>query len=200
MMILQTLGLQLFLTAISAVLGAGVLLWLQTKYERVKLLRGIEEEVQQNLYTVGKVGTLVYEQQDPKVATRYKYYDNIYRAVMADSPILYTRLLKGISPVPDAYRDIAQLQSLGGVVQPSASVNEFLKFLENLEDELIESGNVITEIQQDSLFYQLYSRFWLREELEAEMGMYSVIESSEEGMKEKNWRPSGKATNEKQKN
>lgn len=196
-MVLQTLGLQLLLTVLSAVLGAGVLLWLQTIYKRVKLLRGLEEEIQQNLYTVGRAGSQIYEQQNPRIATRHEFYNNIYRAIMVDSPILYTRLVKGLSPIPHTYRDIAKFRSLGGMTQPIKSTESFLKSLESLEDGLIESGKRVKEIQHESLLYRLYSRFWLKEGIGQSLGMFSTLEVDDEGLKEKSWRPSGQSSNEK---
>lgn len=193
-MAVKTVGIQLLFTGISAVTAAVVLLWLQTKYRRVKLLRGLQEEVTHNLHTVGEVATNVYKEEDTRLMEQQAFYNEIYRTMMGETPILFSQLVKGLSPLQSAYRKTESLQGVGPTNRiPNESRDELLQELELLEGALLQSWMKIQEVRKEGWFYRLYSRFWLKESLESSPGLWVEIIAKEE-IEEVIWRPSGRSS------
>lgn len=188
-MVTSNLLLQLLFIPISAIVAAATLLWMQSIYRRIKLLRGLEQEIQQNISSIGEAAHRVYLKMEPQEIDRFSYYDNVYRTVMAETPILYTQLVHGLSPLPRAYREITYLRDLasGQGRVPQSNLGEFLKFLEALEAELVKALERVKEVQSKSRFFRFYNRIWLKEAMEPQPAIYRVIEGDEFV----NWRPSG---------
>jgi hypothetical protein len=191
---LGTIGLELVFIPISAITGAAVLLWLQTKYRRVKILHGLQQEIKDNIHTAGEAGLRIFKTEDQNVIRRFTFTDDIFRVARNQTPILYSQLVEGLSPVSDAYSDIAYLRDLDRINPGDDARVSLLKFLEHLEDELIKAGERVEEIQEESWSYRIYSRLFLSE---IHQGRYQAIEFTEDGTKETVWRPSGQTVNEK---
>lgn len=196
-MVWQAIGLQILFTAISSVAGAMVLLWSQTKYRRVKLLRGLEQEIDQNLKSVGRAGYRVHDQEDTRAVESLSFNDDIYRTLMAETPVLFSRIMRGFSAIRDSYQGVNRLQNLdSSTVIPNDSREQFLNDLEMLEKRQLQAYLETKEIQRKSRLYQIYNRFWLRESLHMAPGMFAHFSSADEELEETVWRPTGKNTAE----
>lgn len=185
------IGFQIFLTVISALGGAAALLWLQTKYHRIKLLKGLESEIQYNLSTVGQAGYSIKESGDVSKTNQYNFVDNIYLALMADTPILYSKLSNPISFVSRAYQQINNLKSLGGGTHLVGPVDEVLKDIESAERDLFRAFIWVRKIQQESVWYRFYAWFWLMDDLREPPNIFTKTVVDHTGAEEQVWRPSG---------
>lgn len=197
-MVFEIVGLQLLLTAISALVGAGVLLWLQTIYRRIKLLRGLEEELKSNLLGVSNAATRLYQESDKTVVRGSEFSNEVYRTIKTETPLLYARISHGLSPIPQAYTEIEMLRSL---TLPSGSLSgdleEILKDFEMLEGSLFRAHNKLVEVQQESLAYRLYKRFVIGEKFTPHPSLHTHIRGGEKDeYEEVIWRPSGRTSEE----
>ena len=191
---------QTFFTILSAFVAAATLLMMQTQYRHVRLLRGLEQEVEENLKAVTSAGIEVFENEDTHAATKFEYPDEIFLTVRSEAPILYVRLARGFSPITRAYRQISLLQTLGpGTQIPNEELESFLSDIERTEADLLQASEKIKEIQRDSLTYRLFNRLWLNENLTRVPGLKAKIMSKNEELDEVIWRPSGMSSHERRK-
>lgn len=192
------IGFQIILTAVSAVLGAGVLLWMQTVHLRIKLLRGLEQEIEYNLQSVSRAGTEIYENQDTSAVNGVEFSDDIFRTVKSETPLLFTRMTGGFSLIANAYHDIETLRSLVlGGASLSGDLDQILNDLEMLESHLFLAHQEVNKIQRESSWYRLYNLFVLREMYFRTPSLFAKIELGEgENYREVIWRPSGRNSEE----
>jgi hypothetical protein len=194
-MIGPVVGFQIILTAISAVLGAGALLWMQTLYRRIKLLRGLEEEIQGNLSAVGEVGTRLHETRDKNSVSDVGYSNEIYRTLKVETPLLYARISKDFSLISMAYVQIEGLRSVSRpIITPSGTIDVILEKFESNEGFLLLAHRDLKALQQEFFSYRAYASLFLRGSRSSSPELYRTVKANEgQDPEEVVWRPTGRS-------
>ena len=195
---LSDVATQIFFAIFSAFVAAATLLSMQTKYRHVRLLRGLEQEIKENLSAVTEAGIHVFENEDTRAAVRSDYSNEIFVAVRSEAPLLYIRLVEGFSPISRAYRGVSYLQTLEpGVVVPNEDRDSLLSDLERTEANLLQASEKVKKIQRQSWAYRVFNRVLLKEDLTQIPGLKTKVESDGNVLNEVVWRPSGMPSHER---
>lgn len=184
---IDPVAFQIVLVPVSAITGAAALLWLQTKYLRVKLLQGMQQEMKENIRAIGEAGIKVYDSGNVDSVKEFRYSDDVFQTIRIQAPILYSELVSENSSFSDTYKPISNLSDLGSLDSIQESQEFVLKYLENTEGALIESFETVKEVRNSSWLYRLYFSLFIEE---VEPHRYGVVKVDDDELKEVDWRPS----------
>jgi hypothetical protein len=181
---------QVVITAFSAVTGAVALLLAQTQYNRVKLLRSIEQEIEMNLKTVGKCGYRLEDSSNHQaIIGSVRFNDEVYRTIQSSDPILFTEISRGIPSISELHQVMMRYSNMEeGKIKRDTETREYsLKEFKKLEYKLGQFHLRIQDLQENSWMYRQYNRFFLNEPLNSPPPRYSVVESGDCGIEKKDW-------------
>lgn len=197
-MVGPVIGFQIILTALSAVLGAGALLWMQTLYRRIKLLRGIEEEIQNNLSAIGEAGTRLYQTRDKDSVSGVGFSNEIYQTIQVETPLLYARISKDFAPISIAYVNIESLRLLSQPINsPAGTIEDVLEDFETKEGLLLSAHRNLKELQQEFFSYKVYAGLFLRGDRSSSPKLYREVKvENGQDPEEVVWRPTGRSTDD----
>lgn len=192
-------GIELILTGLSAVGGAWVLLWLQTKYERIKLLRGVEEEIESNIRMVATVGDSIKKDDAPEFLETITLSDATYEAIRIDAPFLYAKIADARFDIETTYTAIKQYEDRDFVKETweENSKTSVLETLEETETMLLYAWQDVKEVQSENRMYSLYSSLFFEKGVEEEPPVFRSFITEQGEIIELNWRPSNQDPREK---
>lgn len=175
---------QIILIVFSALGGAWALLWLQSKYQRIRFLRALEDELNENLHEIQEIASAIQSVKEPTLFEHAKFSDEVYRTIRVNDPLLSVKLFQWMDPLYHAYTDMAHVNQVPGEDWLDAvNDDEVLEILLELENNIVEAGAQLRETQRSNLLYRIYNFIAFREDLSSDITRMGHIV-----LDGKNWR------------
>jgi hypothetical protein len=167
--------LQIILVGISALAGAAALLWLQSKLQRIKFIRALEDEIMVNLHTIQDVGNSVHGVEGDVNLRNLYFSTEVYKTIRVNDPILSSRFMNWMDPLYHSYQNFQRLNNRESPQIESMSEKEALETLLKLENQLVEAGYDLRQEQRSNKWYRAYNRLSWDDNLSIELKRHFEI-------------------------
>lgn len=172
--------LQLFLTGLSAIAGAAALLWLQSKSQRIKFLRALEDEIKVNLHTIQNAGHSIHEEEGEVNLGDLYFSTEVYKTIRVNDPILSSRFIQWMDPLYHSYHNLKEFNNRGPRQMDSITQEEALETLVELENQLVEAGYDLRKEQRANRYYRVYNRLSWNDDLSTDINrQFEIVPNGE---------------------